>query len=345
MSSSPSAEEIARDARWLVQAIDPDAGMARLVEMDREAYRAASFLDDRMMSEPRSAQLVQWPVVADAAGLVKRADARWIFHIGHVGSTLISRLLGELPGVLALREPRSLRDAAFFPPEVRAPFVEALPRLMSRTFAAGETACVKATSFVSEIAAELVPPGERALFVAASPRNYIASILAGENSVKELHALTDYRAQRMAGRVGALDQTSASDAHRAAAAWACEMTSLEAAAEAMPDRAIAWVDFDALLGGVAEALSSIADHFRFTASEGDLKTIISGPLLRRYSKAMEFEYSPALRRELLAEADALNRSDIDSALAMLDRAAASSPLLKRALDRAGEIACSASCKS
>jgi hypothetical protein len=345
MSSGPSAKEIARDARWLVQAIDPNAGIARLVEMDRESYRAASFLDDRMMSEQRTAQLVPWPVVAEAAGLVERSDARWIFHIGHVGSTLISRLLGELPGVLALREPRSLRDAAFFPPEVRAPYVAALPRLMSRTFAPGETACVKATSFVSELAAELVPAGERVLFVTASPRNYVASILAGENSVKELHALTDYRAQRMTGRVNGLDRPTASDAHRAAAAWGCEMTSLEAAAEAMPDRSIAWIDFDALLGMVPEALSSIADHFGFAASAADLTNIISGPLLRRYSKAMEYDYSPALRRDLVAEADAANRADIDSALAMLDRAAATSPLLKRALTRAGEIACSASCKS
>lgn len=345
MSSTPSADEIAGDARWLVQAVDPNAGMARLLEMDREAYRAASFLDDRMMEKPRNAQLVQWPVIAEAADLAKRSDARWIFHIGHVGSTLISRMLGELPGVLALREPRSLRDATFFPPQVRAPFVAALPRLLSRTFGAGETACVKATSFVSELAPELVPTGERALFVTASPRNYVASILAGQNSVKELHALVDYRAQRMADRVRGLDQAEASDAHRAAAAWACEMTSQEQAADAMLDRAIAWLDFDALLGSVAEALSSIARHFGFPAEEADLTRIISGPLLRRYSKAMEYDYSPALRRDLIDEAEGLHRRNIDSALAMLDRAAATSPLLKRALRRAGENACSASCKS
>jgi hypothetical protein len=182
------------------------------------------------------------------------------------------------------------------------------------------------------------------LFVTASPRNYVASILAGENSVKELHALTDYRTQRMTGRVIGRD-VSASDAHRAAAAWACEMTSLEAAAESMADRSILWVDFDALLDDVRGALASVADHFGFRAGEADLTQIVSGPLLRRYSKAMEYEYSPALRRELIAEADALNRRDIDSALAMLDRAAASSPLLKRALDRAEEIACSASSRS
>ena len=345
MSSSPSVEEIARDARLLVQALDPNAGMARLVEMDREAYRQASFLDDRMMAQPRSAHLVQWAVVEAAAGALGRHDARWIFHIGHVGSTLVSRMLGELPGVLALREPRSLRDVSFFPPDVRAPFTAALPRLMSRTFATGETACVKATSMVSEIAAELVPPGERALFLTASPGNYVASILAGENSLKELHALTDYRAQRMAARVRGLDEASSSDAHRAAAAWACEMTSLEAAAEPMADRSILWMDFDAFLESPQADLAKVASHFGFEASKADLTKIMSGPILKRYSKDMDHDYSPALRRELIAEADALNRSAIDSALAMLDRAADYSPLLKRALLRAGEIACSASSRS
>jgi hypothetical protein len=53
----------------------------------------------------------------------------------------------------------------------------------------------------------------------------------------------------------------------------------------------------------------------------------------RYSKATEFEYTPSLRRELIAEADAANLADIDTALAMLQSAAENSPLLERALKR------------
>ena len=96
MSSAPSPPEIARDARWLAQALDPAAGMVRLVAMGREAYRAASFLDDRLLQQPVDAQIVPWPNVEDAMSGALRHDARWIFHIGHVGSTLISRLLGEI---------------------------------------------------------------------------------------------------------------------------------------------------------------------------------------------------------------------------------------------------------
>src|SRR5689334_1566529 len=115
MSSAPTADEIAQDARWLAQALDPSSGMVRLVAMDRESYRAASFLDDRMLQRPLDAQVMPWPDVAAAVAEDLRSDARWIFHIGHVGSTLVSRLLGELEGVLAVREPRLLRDLAVSP--------------------------------------------------------------------------------------------------------------------------------------------------------------------------------------------------------------------------------------
>jgi len=334
MSSAPTSADIARDATWLAQALDPAAGMVRLIAMDREAYLAASFLDDRMLQQPVDTHLFPWPEVAAAMADGLRTDARWIFHIGHVGSTLVSRMLGEIADALAIREPRLLRDLALSPPEVRARYIETVPALMSRTFAADEIACVKATSFVTEIASELVPAGQRSLLMFATPHNYIASILAGENSVQELRMLADSRAQRIAERVGALSVSN--DADLAAAAWACEMTALEAATEAMPDRHIAWADFDRMLTDMPAELTSIASFFGFSVSEAELHSIAGGPLLARYSKALEYDYSPSLRGELIAEAGAFHRRDIDGALAMLGRAAEKSPLLARALVRAGE---------
>ena len=332
MSSAPTAEEIARDATWLAQALDPAAGMVRLIAMDRSAYRAASFLDDRMLQQPVDAQIVPWPGVESAMGGEQRSDARWIFHIGHVGSTLVSRLLGELDGVLAIREPRLLRDLALSPPEVREGYLAPVTKLMSRTFADDEYACIKATSFVSEIAPELVPPGERALFMFATPRNYIASILAGENSLVELRQLAPSRAQRLSRRVSAI-WAAHNDAELAAIAWACEMTALEAAADAMPGRHIDWADFDRMLEDMAGELGRVAKFFGFDADEVRLEAIASGPLMNRYSKGLEYDYSAALRRELIAEATAANTSAIDDALAMLGAAAEKSPMLARALRR------------
>ena len=333
MSSAPGPEEIAQDATWLAQALDPAAGAVRFVAMDRDSYRAASFLDDRLMQQPVNAQIVPWPEVETAIESELRTDARWIFHIGHVGSTLVSRLLGEIAGVLALREPRLLRDVALCPPDVREAYMAPVPKLMSRTFAADEIACVKATSFASEIAPQLVPRRERALFIFAGPRHYVASILAGENSVKELHALAHYRAQRLAARGIALPPPR-NEGDLAAHAWACEMTSLEAAAGAMADRQIGWTNFDAMLGDMPAELGRVAAFFGFVAGAERLQAICAGPLMSRYSKDPNHEYSPRLRQDLIDQELRLRGREIEGSLAMLDAAAEKSPLLARALSRA-----------
>ena len=51
--------------------------------------------------------------------------------------------------------------------------------------------------------------------------------------------------------------------------------------------------------------------------------------MSRYSKALEYEYSPALRRDLIAQATRANEREIDAALAMLSVAAEKSPLLRK----------------
>lgn len=336
MSSAPTTHEIARDACWLVQALDPSAGKARLVAMNRETYRAASFLDDRLMQSVVDAHILPWRQVEDAVAPDMRRDARWIFHIGHVGSTLVSRLLGEIDNVLAIREPRILRDLAMNPPEIRQSYLARIPQLMSRTFSAKEVACIKATSLVSEIAPELVPPGERALFVYATPANYIGSILVGENSVKELRMLASVRAQRLERRVTGFDRPS-NDADLAAIAWACEMSALEAAATRMSDREIEWLDFDQALQDMEAALRRMAIFLGFPFDSIRIQAIASGPLMTRYSKDMSYDYSPQLRSDLIAEATMLDRQNIAGALDKLHRAAEKSPVLARTLARSGEL--------
>ena len=73
MSSTPTPEEIARDATWLVQALDPASAMVRLIAMNRDSYRAASFLDDRIMQQPVDARIIPW---ADLEAAEPRAP-RW----------------------------------------------------------------------------------------------------------------------------------------------------------------------------------------------------------------------------------------------------------------------------
>jgi hypothetical protein len=114
------------------------------------------------------------------------------------------------------------------------------------------------------------------------------------------------------------------------------MTALEQSAAAMNDRQLMWGDFDAMLADMPEALGELASFFGFSADEARCRAIASGPLMRRYSKALEFDYSPDLRRELLDDAARRHAPAIDDALGMLERAAAGAPLLRSALARSNK---------
>lgn len=280
--------------------LDLARGRVALLRMAEADYRAASFLDQRILTPASGITETDWAALDLPAGA--RRDVQYIFHIGNVGSTLISRLLGELPGVFALREPLLLRTFAAAPPG-DADF-DRLTALLSRTFRPEQRANVKATSFTSEIADRLVPAGSKALFLYVRPDRYLENILAGENSWQTLQALSPVRLGRLKRRCPGLeaDPGAMHDGLRAALGWACEMTSLEAAAARMPAGSILWLDFDTFLAEPSTHLAAVAGHFGHEADAATIAAIVQGPLMRRYSKALDYDYSPDLRRRILAEA-------------------------------------------
>jgi hypothetical protein len=283
---------------WLPFAADPATDGLAFLRMTEAGYKAASFLDQRILRPDSELQQAPWPVMSAEA----RRDAQYIFHIGNVGSTLISRLLGELDTVFALREPLLLRSFAERPPAAER--FDALTALLSRTFRPEQRANVKATSFTSEIAERLVPPGSRALFLYATPDHYLENILAGENSWQTLQALSPVRLARLQSRCPGLaaDPGAMHDGLKAALGWACEMTSLEAAAARLPAGTVLWMNFDRFLADPAGHFTVIAAHFGHAVDPATARAVCEGPLMGRYSKALDYEYSPALRREILAHA-------------------------------------------
>jgi hypothetical protein len=333
MSSAPTPQEIWQDARWLAQAVDPKSGLVRFVEMSGEDYREISFLDDRVLEASRNAHLLKWTDISGSMPARARDDARWIFHVGHVGSTLISRLLGELGNVLSVREPRALRDLTFFLPDIRDQFVPTVRSLMSRTFDPRQAAVVKATSMVSEISPELIGENGRALFLSVSPETYLQTILAGDRSQSELQSLASYYSARALARGIEWPDSPKGPAEVAALVWSCEMAALEDAAAALPSGSILWLDFDAFLEAPETALSESASFLGLPAADERIREIARGPLMRRYSKALDHEFGPDARRQLLDEAAASHGPAIQSALAMLQQAAENTPALARAIDR------------
>lgn len=339
---APFADRFRADANIFVQAYDSASDQALIAMMSEADYKAASFLDQRIMTQGRAAEWAAWDDLAAVSdGL--RQDAQFIFHIGHVGSTLIARLLGELPGVLALREPlilRALAELARLKGRAESPWSpeqfcrrigDALGWL-SRTFRREQRAIVKATSFASDLAPAVLRPGTKALFLYVDPAIYMRTILAGENSVRELASLSASRLSRLHERIGAEPWRlwALSTGERAALAWACEMAALEDAA----NDDVLWVDFDAFLAAPADMLMRIAAHFGEPLEEAQAASLTGGPIMQRYSKAPEHGYSAELRRDVLAQAEREWAEELDRGARWIDAAGADHDLIGRALARA-----------
>jgi hypothetical protein len=360
-----TAEEVARSPTWLpLELTATDA--VRLLRLDEAAYRAASFLDRRTLAANPELAMCE-AAVLEAAGARLTPRSHYIFHIGHVGSTLISRLVGEHQRLFSVREPALLREMAVAagngtPPQggagtaarmtsrgaaeestaARQLSLGALLRLLARSWRDEQRAVIKPTSFVSELASIILASSQEpaAIFMYAQPAAYLRGILGGPNSRIEAQTLAPTRVRRLARRLGSGDWQAhlASEGEYLAMSWLCEMAALhEAASKAREpgsaSRAWAqWVDFDDFLTDPAVVLSQIFRTLGASPAASEIEALVSGPLMRQYSKAPEHAYDADLRREVLAAADRQYGAEIGRGMHWLHRMAMHHPLVAQILD-------------
>jgi hypothetical protein len=94
-----------------------------------------------------------------------------------------------------------------------------------------------------------------------------------------------------------------------------------------------WLDFDSFLAAPAQALAALADFFGVPLDQAGAEHLAADPLMRRYSKAAEYEYSRELREEVLAGARREQAPAIAAALRWLDEAASASAPVAAAVER------------
>jgi hypothetical protein len=330
------AEELGRSPELFPLALDPPRDSVAFIHLNKSDYEQASFLDARLLTPQTSSRTLPWSQVAaaiNAAQLIERCG--FIFHIGHVGSTLLSRLMGAHAGIFSLREPALLRTFAqlggqpegqphrWSDDDFSARLTGCL-KLLSRTFETRQLPLVKATSFVSELAASLVSRAStpKAVMMYVSPESYMATILGGPNSRQEAKMLAPSRLQRLHRRIGAeaWQLPLLSEGEVLAMSWACEMSALAQAANSGSKRVLP-VNFDQFLAHPGPHLSAVLVHFDIEGTANEVRAITEGPEMRRYSKAPEHGYDAALRRGVLDAARATHGAEIRRGLAWLDRAA------------------------
>jgi hypothetical protein len=293
-----------------------DTTTLRCVHLGEADYREASFLDQRLL-RAAPAQALLAPAVAQSAAAQLTARPHYVFHIGHVGSTLVSRLIGCCESFFALREPALLRALASGNGPLPLPTLLAL---LGRTWRPAQHAVVKVSSFVSELAGTLLAGDEspRAVFMFVPPLTYLRTIFAGENSRVESRALAPLRLTRLARRLEARPWRCdpRSEGEQVAMSWLCEMTCLHQAARQRPAQVL-WLNFERFLSAPAHGLGQVFQTLGAAQPPAQVAALVAGPVMRRYSKAPEHAYDAQLRQELLRAADLDHGAEIRRGLAWL----------------------------
>jgi hypothetical protein len=321
-----------------VQKFDAAREAYLLIQFDRDAYRAASFLDDRILTPATKGGWASLARVTEAARQVREPrPVHFIFHTGHVGSTLVSRLLDETGVVLSLREPlplRSLADAQDLLNQPESLLSEAqfselrdtLMRLWGRAYAESRAVVVKATSSAGRVAGVLLAnePEARAIYLNLSAEPYLATLLAGRNSPMDLRGHGPARIRQLRTRVGAELRPlhALSLGELAALSWLTETWNQRDAVRLAGERVLA-VDFEQFLANTVGGVERLLQWFGLANQVGRAAEIARSPVMTRYSKAVEFEYSPQTRAQLLNESRRIHRDEIQRGLAWIENLARS----------------------
>ena len=342
---------IATSPELYLHQINRTADNGLVIEADPEFYRQAIFLDQRALSADSAGLWLPLErirsVVLGAAS--EPPKAHFIFHIGHCGSTLCSKLLAEAGGVLGLREPLILRTLSETWPDREAATssastgkieleLEFCYRLLARTFAPDDVAMIKATSFTSNLATPLLAmnSNNRALLLAMSAPAYIAIMLGAQAYAVDLRGFAKNRYRSLQNFLGTLDfeLDQLALGELAGLAWLVELMKLEVIIDACPQQTL-FQDFDAFLTDTRGCLQSMMAFFGLANDPSTLDRLINSPVRGRYSKAPQYRFDATARRLRIEAAGTKAGPEIKQGLAFIEGLANNQVKVRRAIEKFG----------
>ncbi|RDZ26537.1 hypothetical protein [Lysobacter silvisoli] len=307
----------------------------RLSAQQREE---AAFLDDRAV--PANAEGGWMPLASLPAEVPHDDAADAIFHIGHCGSTLLSRVLGAWPELQGLREPLPLRSLAEAWPqlgraesrlsEAEAPqLLRALWSNWSRALLPWRRSVVKATSNCNGLIAPLLAHTQlRALLLDMPLRPYLATLLKSPNSVLDAASAAGERLRDLQARGHAQGVAlhALSLPQQCAMGWLAERVRYAAHAAGAQGARVLRVDFETLLAQPEATLHVIAAHL--SLDPAGVPRALSSPAWGRYSKAQSHDYSRNDRAHDLTLALQRHGADIAEGEAWVEAALRREPALQ-----------------
>ena len=267
-----------------------DGDRAIFVPMDRAAYHRSIFLDARISPV---GQPVALPVETLAQAVRAPLPTSWIFHMAHVGSTLLARALDDPDASLVLREPLALRQLAIQPDEQRLAIVAAM---LGKRYRADAPTLVKANVPVNFLLPKLaaMQADTRAILLYLPLRDYLLAILRNDSHRDWLRNVTTQLADHL-GELSAL-----SDAERGAALWLAQANAFAGALRGLPNaRAL---NAELFFAEPEAVLNAAAKHLGVPIARATIAGTVAGPLFSTHAKnpALAFDNAQRMgrRREL-----------------------------------------------
>lgn len=332
---------VARDAAWFVRSVGP-TGLAEAVTMTAESYARSNFLDHRI-SLPQGVQtgVVRFTSLALLYPDISDRETAFIFHIGHVGSTLLSQALGTAPQVLALREPVLLRWLAEIRldldrPESRftqAGFDAALRTalgLLARPLPGHDRVIVKATSDAGSLAADILAlqPRSRAIALYSRFEDFAPAILKGGAAWLDVSRQGPSRLRRLHATLGkeCWQLAGMSPGELVALNWLTEMATLTLAYAKHRTR-LTWFEFDDFISGGLTDFPALAGALGLPWDDETAERIRASGVLSRHSHDLDREFSFGARFYELHAVRVEHAGEIARGEAWLQRAYDAHPLL------------------
>ena len=301
--------------------LDLERGTTCFVPMTPESYARSSFLDDRLMQTSKLVYDLPLDVLLDLKQRFRndRRAIHFIFHVGHCGSTLLSRLLGSLPGFFALREPKPLRvlarhsrrvnaDDSAIDQETWAGAFDVVVGLLSRTFDTGQVTLIKPSSFCNRLIRQLLDwdPGCRAVLLHVDLESYLATMLKPENRKETNFVVSTYHQADVRHWLGddAFDAESLPDGPKAAFVWLMNMVEfVQVMANQSYIGRLRPLEFSEFLLDRAAILSEISEFMGQAVPDDVVRAVALDPAINEtYSKRQDEAFDSTAREAALASA-------------------------------------------
>ena len=342
MNTHPLLAGLRHSPDCMLQNLDLVSKRALVLRVSEELYREASFLDDRMFSPNMEGYWFPLDTVLESLKDLAAPVPHYIFQVGHCGSTLISRLLAELPGNLPVREPMSLLTLAMARRDLAQPsswvsearwqqYFELATRVLARTYHPGDRSVIKVTSaagnLLEAVSLEAVKVPQM-LLMYISLESLLAVMLRTPSLRDSIHAYSPTWITDLC-RLTSLSNIQLSelnDAQQITVKWLTLMLLFTRAASGAPAQT-RLLNFDDFLKNPVGQLSAIAEHFRLKAPVGQIEKLISSQLMHSYSKVPKQTFNPGQREQELREARQRFHDEIQTGLRWAEKLCREIPAL------------------